>query len=263
MCVCVFVSPTSLNIMPNCPAIWTSRKRSTEKLRQIHTNRASNKSNGFQFYVKKWNIHWQQFQKEKWCPSKQLKQAHHQHKHTIQLCPYCCLDCIVAVEAFFLFVACSLSIKWDVDVLWSETNKQIEMKTETMNTQSQHYFVRHILHGIVSTGRMSLCNRGIKDKALGLWWMRARDGDQKRAHTHTGYLCLFFIYEDPINMIKSRTILFSHISPVILIYVSMLCLHYILAVLIIEIWNKTRANTMHTHTEMNRKRARERERESG
>lgn len=54
----------------------------------------------------------------------------------------------------------------------------------------------------------------------------------KRTHTYTqrahGYLCLFFIYEDPINGIKSRTILFSHISPLILIYVSVLCVHYIL-----------------------------------
>lgn len=62
---------------------------------------------------------------------------------------------------------------------------------------------------------------------------REREQISKSSHiriqnAHATYLCLFFIYEDPINVIKSRTILFyihtrtqtrAHKSPVILINV--------------------------------------------
>lgn len=114
-----------------------------------------------------------------------------------------------SAEYAVCFVACSISIKWDVDGLWSETYKYRRNRGEKKSTQQ-----------IIFTGSVSFqwarfaCTNCILpyNWTLGL--------GHNNAH---GYLCLFFIYKDPINVIKSRTILFSHIDPLILIYEYAVC----------------------------------------
>lgn len=120
--------------------------REREREGEIKDSYTAIKRMGFNFMWKKWNIHWQQFQKKgkgkNWemVSSQQLKTKQHMHirpswhihacdaMHNVfmyvlsLLVPFVRLLLLLFFPRF-LFVAYSLSIKWDVDVLCAEANK--------------------------------------------------------------------------------------------------------------------------------------------